>query len=73
MRLLLADRKHCVISQFRATFFVSPENAEAADSLPWQQKDPFDRPLIARAMSDPIYLVTRDEHIKLYDYPLIRF
>jgi PIN domain nuclease of toxin-antitoxin system len=52
---------------------VSPEHAAAVDLLPWHHKDPFDRLLVAQAKSEPVYLMTRDEHIKLYDCLMITF
>jgi PIN domain nuclease of toxin-antitoxin system len=35
--------------------------------LPFHHQDPFDRLLIAQALSENIPIITRDEKIKLYD------
>ena len=39
---------------------------EMLRTLPWIHKDPFDRLLIAQAMSEEMALVTADEHIAKY-------
>ena len=48
---------------------VMPEHAAAVDRLPLHHRDPFDRLLIAQAAHEPMYLVSRDPLVKLYDCP----
>lgn len=50
---------------------VSLEHALAVERLPYLHKDPFDRLLIAQAISDNLNLVTRDETIREYDLSVI--
>jgi PIN domain nuclease of toxin-antitoxin system len=40
--------------------------AKAMASLPPLHSDPFDRLLIAQAMSEPLHLITTDERLKPY-------
>lgn len=48
---------------------VTAEHAAAVDRLPLHHGDPFDRLLVAQAASEPMYLVSRDPLMKLYDCP----
>ena len=50
---------------------VTPEHAAAVDELPPHHRDPFDRLLVAQAKSEPMYLVSKDPLIALYDCPMI--
>lgn len=45
---------------------VTPEHAVAVESLPLLHADPFDRLLIAQALSEPMRLVSRDRQIVMY-------
>jgi PIN domain nuclease of toxin-antitoxin system len=45
---------------------VSFEHAELVARLPLHHADPFDRMLVAQAMSENLTLVTSDEHIERY-------
>ncbi len=45
---------------------ISPEHALALDGLPNHHKDPFDRILIAQAVSEPLHLVTVDGVLSNY-------
>jgi PIN domain nuclease of toxin-antitoxin system len=45
---------------------ISPEHGAAVDRLPPLHGDPFDRILIAQAMSEPLVLVTRDRPVAAY-------
>ena len=47
-------------------------HAYAAGRLPLLHRDPFDRMLIAQALTDRLTLVTRDAAIHQYDLPLIK-
>ena len=51
---------------------ISYDHAELAGSLPQIHKDPFDRMLIAQAITEKLTLVTRDERIVRYDVDTIR-
>lgn len=61
------------ISHFKAVGFqllpVTPEHAAAVDKLPLYHKDPFDRLIVAQAISEPMYLVSKDALIAAYDCP----
>ena len=50
---------------------VSPEHAMAVEGLPWHHRDPFDRMLIAQAMTENLTLVTRDAQFDRYDVRII--
>lgn len=47
-------------------------HALAADQLPNNHSDPFDRMLVAQAMLENLTLITRDEQIASYQVPTIR-
>jgi PIN domain nuclease of toxin-antitoxin system len=51
---------------------VTPQHTIAVEKLPLLHKDPFDRLLIAQALSEPMYLVTHDEKIGQYNLPFVR-
>jgi len=63
------------IKYFRAAGFqflaVTPQHAMEIDRLEAHHRDPFDRLLIAQAISEPMYLISKDPMIALYDYPRI--
>lgn len=46
---------------------VTPEHALRASDLPMHHKDPFDRMLIAQAMTERMTLATRDGKLEGYD------
>lgn len=50
---------------------VKPEHAAAVETLKVHHKDPFDHLLIAQAIAEPMYLVSDDAKIALYDCPRI--
>ena len=50
---------------------VEPEHLETFRRLPLHHKDPFDRMLIAQAISENVTLVSDDEFFRLYDVELI--
>jgi PIN domain nuclease of toxin-antitoxin system len=50
---------------------VTPVHAATIDRLPPHHRDPFDRLLIAQATAEPMYIVSRDPLIALYDCPQI--
>ena len=50
---------------------ISSEHADLAGSLPMHHRDPFDRMLIAQAMSDDLTIVTRDPAFAPYEVQTI--
>ncbi len=50
---------------------VTPEHALRAAGLPLHHRDPFDRMLIAQALSERMTLVTHDEKVRGYDVPTL--
>ena len=50
---------------------ITTEHALAVEALPQHHKDPFDRMLIAQALSEKLTFVTRDSNILLYDVNII--
>ena len=63
------------MSYFKAVGFqfldVAPEHAAAVDKLELHHKDPFDRLLVAQAITEPMYLISKDPMVALYDCPRI--
>jgi PIN domain nuclease of toxin-antitoxin system len=49
----------------------TPQHAAMVDKLELFHNDPFDRLLIAQAIAEPMYLVSNDAKIALYDCPRI--
>jgi PIN domain nuclease of toxin-antitoxin system len=49
---------------------INSEHAVAVDSLPWFHKDPFDRILIAQAMTEGFLLLTMDLLVAKYPGPI---
>lgn len=45
---------------------VEPEHVLEVEKLPWHHKDPFDRMLVAQAMSEPMRLLTHDAQVARY-------
>jgi len=50
---------------------ITAEHAHAVEDLPWHHRDPFDRLLIAQAMSDQCDLVTADRQLSAYGVDVI--
>jgi PIN domain nuclease of toxin-antitoxin system len=50
---------------------IATAHLTALERLPWLHRDPFDRLLIASALSEGMTLITADENIKRYDVPQI--
>lgn len=46
---------------------ITVEHADAAGSLPWHHRDPFDRLLVAQAVAENAVLVSGDERLSTYD------
>jgi PIN domain nuclease of toxin-antitoxin system len=53
------------------TLSVSPTHAAAMDQLPMIHRDPFDRLLVAQALSEPLRLLTHDKQIAQYGDSII--
>jgi PIN domain nuclease of toxin-antitoxin system len=45
---------------------IAPEHAAAVDDLPAHHGDPFDRMLVAQALTEPMRLLTRDGRLRAY-------
>lgn len=50
---------------------VTPAHAAAVEALPPIHSDPFDRMLVAQALSEPLRLVTRDRVVVRYSDTII--
>lgn len=50
---------------------VTPRHADLVASLPLHHRDPFDRMLVAQAMSEGLPVVTDDEVLRRYDIEVI--
>jgi PIN domain nuclease of toxin-antitoxin system len=50
---------------------ITAEHAVAVERLPALHDDPFDRLLLAQAVTEPLYLVTHDRQIERYEAPVI--
>ncbi|AFY84680.1 type II toxin-antitoxin system VapC family toxin [Oscillatoria acuminata] len=50
---------------------VTPSHIFKVGVLPFHHKDPFDRLLIAQAMTEGLTIVTRDKIFNLYEVPLL--
>jgi PIN domain nuclease of toxin-antitoxin system len=63
------------LAAFRGTGFhiidITPADIAALESLPLLHRDPFDRILVAQAMSGPFRLLTRDRKIAAYSDTII--
>jgi len=51
---------------------IGVEHAQVAPTLPAHHSDPFDRMLIAQALSEQLAIVTADRHFAAYDVMLLR-
>lgn len=45
---------------------ITSQHALLAGTMPWEHRDPFDRFLVAQAMTENLTLVTCDENIRAY-------
>jgi len=50
---------------------VKPKHVKIIETLPRLHGDPFDRILVASAMSEGMCIITKDENIQKYDVPWI--
>lgn len=51
---------------------IEPEHAVAVESLPLHHQDPFDRLLVAQALTEPMRLLTRDAQVAAYSDSIVR-
>lgn len=51
---------------------IEPEHAVAVESLPAHHQDPFDRILVAQALTEPMRLMTHDPLVALYSDTVIK-
>src|SRR4051794_21478914 len=56
-----------------ALLAVTPEHAARVERLPWFHSDPFDRLLVAQALSEPLLLITHDPKVAAYSKTIIHF
>lgn len=52
---------------------VSPEHAVAVEALPLLHGDPFDRMLVAQALTEPLRLITHDARVAAYSNTFVHF
>ena len=50
---------------------VTPEHAAAVEKLPWRHRDPFDRMLVAQALTEDAAIVSRDEPLSEYGVTIV--
>jgi PIN domain nuclease of toxin-antitoxin system len=50
---------------------VTLEHAAAVEKLPWRHRDPFDRLLIAQALTEEAAIVSRDEPLSEYGVAIV--
>lgn len=58
--------KSALVSNAFTALPITIEHACAAEKLPWHHKDPFDRMLVAQALSEPLRLLTADRKLGPY-------
>lgn len=70
-----ADWREIIESGRRALkarwLLLEPWHCHEVAGLPWHHRDPFDRMLVAQAVSEDMTLVTRDETIREYDVDVL--
>ena len=50
---------------------VTLDHAAAAETLPWHHRDPFDRLLVAQALTEDAAIVSRDEPLSAYGVSIV--
>ncbi len=64
---------HNILLQTNLTLLpIDLKHITAATTLPPMHKDPFDRMLVAQAMTEGMVIVTNDVQMSLYDVPTLR-
>jgi len=51
---------------------IEPEHAAEVNALPVLHQDPFDRILIAQALTEPMRLVTHDAQVAAYSHTIVK-
>jgi PIN domain nuclease of toxin-antitoxin system len=51
---------------------ITVEHACATATLPWHHRDPFDRMLVAQAITEPLRLMTADHQLEPYSELILR-
>ncbi len=72
---LVADLEELRSALYSNPFTILPitvEHACASAALPWHHKDPFDRMLVAQAISEPLRLLTADRQLEPYSDLVLR-
>ena len=72
---LNADLEALRTALYSNAFTILPltvEHACATATLPWHHKDPFDRMLVAQAITEPLRLMTADHQLEPYSDLIIR-
>lgn len=64
-RLSVFINRQMELNDFQ-TLHIQPEHIEAVSSLPFHHKDPFDRLLVAQALSEDLTLISIDAEIAKY-------
>lgn len=71
-RLELPDRFETgVVDSGFEELLITFTHAEAVAALPYHHRDPFDRLLVAQAVSENLTLVTHDKQIGAYEVPIL--
>jgi PIN domain nuclease of toxin-antitoxin system len=65
------DTLHAIAKGGFEALVITPEHADAAESLPLHHNDPFDRLLIAQTKPEDLVLVTQDRQLLSYGVPLL--
>jgi PIN domain nuclease of toxin-antitoxin system len=73
MPLSAAEALEAFKSASFSTLSVTPHHALAVESLPSLHGDPFDRLLVAQALTEPLRLVTHDAALAAYSDTVILF
>lgn len=50
---------------------ITLDHAAAVESLPWHHRDPFDRMLVAQALTEGAAIVSRDDGLRQYGVTLV--
>ncbi|MCR4872011.1 MAG: type II toxin-antitoxin system VapC family toxin [Bacteroidales bacterium] len=65
-------RRDSVASGIRELPFISSHSQKVGE-LPWLHRDPFDRMLVAQAMTEEVVLLSHDEQVRRYGDCVIGF
>lgn len=68
----LEDLRSAVYSNAFSILPITVEHACATATLPWHHKDPFDRMLVAQAITEPLRLITADHQLEPYSDLVVR-